>query len=346
MNRRDAFLQLVIARIREFYREPHAIFWVYGFPLMLAGILGAAFAGSRPQPPTVDIQATEQNEKDEAVAKALRDGGLNAEIHPKETADKRLVHGKVDLVVAVKGSEVAYRYDPARAESSLARRWVDSILVRANTGGQAPKASDEELSEPGTRYIDFLMPGLIGMNIMGGGLFGIGFVLVDFRVRKLFKRMMATPIHRGDFLLSMFASRLIFLFPEMIALLLFAKLAFRVPMEGSFFLMAGIILLGAFAFAGIGLLLGCRTEKTEVMSGFINLVMIPSYLLSGIFFSSSRYPAVMQPLIQALPLTQLNECLRGVFQGQGIAELGWRMAILAAWGVICFALALRWFKWN
>lgn len=346
MNRRDAFLQLVLARIREFYREPHALFWVYGFPLMLAGILGWAFASARPVPPTIDVEQSDLSEIEQKIVRSLSDEGMKVEIFARAAAEKRLSHGQTDLIVVPKAEGFAYRFDPARAESALARRWVDATLVRASLGDQAPKPIDETLSKPGTRYIDFLMPGLIGMNIMGGGLFGIGFVLVDFRVRKLFKRMMATPIHRGDFLLSMFASRLIFLFPEMFVMLLFARLAFGVPIEGSYLLLAAIIFLGAFSFAGIGLLLGCRTEKTEVMSGFINLVMIPSYLLSGIFFSPTRYPAAVQPLIQALPLTQLNESLREVFRGEHISVFGWRLAILAAWGVICFLLALRLFKWN
>jgi ABC-type multidrug transport system permease subunit len=203
------------------------------------------------------------------------------------------------------------------------------------------------VQEHGKRYIDRLLPGLIGMNLMGGGLFGVGFVLVDMRVRKLFKRLLATPMRHGDFLMAILASRLLFLLPEMFLLLMFGALVLKVPIYGSLVTLLIVILVGAAAFAGLGLLLGCRTEKTESMSGYINATMLPMYLLSGIFFSSRRFPDEIQPLIQALPLTQLINALREVMlEGAGLADVGWRLAILAAWAVVCFALALRFFRWR
>jgi ABC-type multidrug transport system permease subunit len=139
----------------------------------------------------------------------------------------------------------------------------------------------------------------------------------------------------------------LFLIPEIAALLFFVWLIFGVPIEGSMLSVLLIILLGASSFAGLGLLLGCRTEKTETMSGYINLIMLPSYLLSGVFFSSKRFPDAAQPYIQALPLTQINDALREVMlEGASLTKVSWRLAILAAWGVVCFALALRWFRWR
>ena len=215
------------------------------------------------------------------------------------------------------------------------------------TSFDAAAARDVTVEEPGTRYIDFLLPGLVGMNIMGGGLFGVGFVLVDMRVRKLFKRLMATPMRHGDFLLSLLSARLLFLLPEMFALLVLGCWMFQVPVRGSLPALVVAILLGASAFSGLGLLLGCRTEKTETMSGLINLVMLPMYLLSGIFFSSDRFPAEMQPVIQALPLTHLNDALREIMlEGAGFVEVGWRLAILAGWSAVSFAAALHFFRWR
>ena len=182
---------------------------------------------------------------------------------------------------------------------------------------------------------------------MGGGLFGVGFVLVDMRVRKLFKRLLATPMHRGDFLLVPFDFASLVSAAGNGAVADRLRLVFGVTMQGSWGTLMLVVLLGAGAFAGLGLLLGCRTEKTETMSGFINLVMVPSYLFSGVFFSSKRFPDAVQPFIQALPLTQLNDALREVMlEGAGLSQIGWRLALLAGWGVICFALALRWFRWR
>jgi ABC-type multidrug transport system permease subunit len=344
MTRWRAFRQLVLARLREFFREPEAIFWVYGFPILLALGLGVAFKGSKPAPPEVDV-AQDAGGRAEAVHQTLQRAGIPVEVHPEAACQERLRKGKTALYVVPgeKGSQ--YVYDEARSESVLARYWVDAVLLRGDAPAPAPP--DILVSERGSLYIDFLMPGLIGMNIMGGGLFGVGFILVDMRVRKLFKRLMATPMHRGDFLLSLLTSRLLFLLPEMAALLLVGRLFFGVPIEGAFVTLLLVILLGALAFAGLGLLLGCRTDKTETMSGYINVVMLPMYLLSGVFFSSKRFPEAIQPLIQTLPLTQLNDALREVMlEGAGLGQIGWRLAILAAWAGVCFGLAVRWFRWR
>ena len=344
-HRWQPFTQLVLARIREFYREPEVLFWVYGFPLLLAVGLGIAFAGREPQRPDVDVQ---EGPGAEDVKKILDVEKFTVEIHPKDECEKRVITGKTVLYIVPRGNKVEeYVFDPTRVdrEPILARYWAEAALRRARDGAEEPKES--YLEEPGSRYIDFLLPGILGMNIMGGGLFGIGFVLVDMRVRKLFKRLLATPMRHSDFMLALLASRLLFLVPEMLVIFFAGRLWFGVPMYGSYVTLIVVILVGAAAFAGLGLLLASRTEKTEAISAYLNLVMLPSYLLSGVFFSSKRFPDVVQPVIQALPLTQLNDALREVMlEEKDFTAVGWRIAILAAWAVVCFALALRWFRWR
>ena len=347
MSRRHAFVQLILARVREFFREPEAIFWVYGFPLILAVGLSTAFSSQEPETPRVDVQGQQGDRRAETIVATLKDAKLTVSLQPAAASMERLKNGKIALVIVPQGEGLEYHYDPARSESVLARYWVDSVLARGQAGPASARATDVIVSEPGQRYIDFLLPGLIGMNILGGGLFGVGFVLVDMRVRKLFKRLMATPVHRGDFLLSLLTARLLFLLPEMLVLLLVGWLAFSVPMKGSFLLLLVVIVAGSFAFSGVGLLVGCRTEKMETMSGLTNLIMLPMWLLSGIFFSAKRFPDEMQPFIQALPLTQLNDALREVMlEGAGLFDIAGRIGYLAAWAVVTFALALRWFKWR
>jgi ABC-2 type transport system permease protein len=337
------FVQLVLARIREFYREPEVLFWVYGFPLLLAAVLGIAFAGKEPQRPTVDVQ---DGAGAESIAEVLKADGFDVEIQTKAECEARLVKGKTALYVVPQSGAPEYHYDRTQDESVLARYWVEATLSRARSDPNT-QPPDKLVEEPGKRYIDRLLPGLIGMNLMGGGLFGVGFVLVDMRVRKLFKRLMATPMRHGDFLMAILASRLLFLLPEMLLLLMFGTLVLGVPLRGSLVTLLVVILVGATAFAGLGLLLGCRTEKTETMSGYINATMLPMYLLSGIFFSSRRFPDQIQPLIQALPLTQLINALREVMlEGASLANISGRLAILAAWAIVCFALALRFFRWR
>jgi ABC-2 type transport system permease protein len=347
MNRWHPLGQMVLARFREFYREPEAIFWVYCFPLLLAVVLGLAFSGRAPQPPVVDVEQVDDQKAIDDVVAPLTAAKFKVEVFSKEECAVRLRTGKSELTIIPGTGGLTYVYDQSRADSELARQWADSVLVRARAGETVFEPTDSFLTEPGSRYIDFLLPGLIGMNLMGGGLFGIGFVIVDMRVRKLFKRLLATPMRRTDFLLSLLISRLAFLIPEMSMLLLVGSFGFGVPMNGDPLALTIVILAGVAAFDGLGLLIACRTEKTETVSGLINLCMLPMYLVSGTFFSSKRFPDAVQPLIQALPLTQVNDGLREIMlEGQGLTYVAWRIGILLIWAVICATLGLRWFRWR
>jgi len=347
MNRWHQFTQLLLSRFREFYREPEVIFWVYGFPILLAVGLGIAFYNRKPDPPLVDIQSESNSAEADQLRQALEMEKIKVEMHSPEECRRRLEIGQSALYIVPLAAQYEYVYDETRTESREARFQVDSIIQRWKTADKPWPTTDQLMTEPGSRYIDFLLPGLMGMNLMGGGLWGIGFVLVDMRVRKLLKRLLATPMRRGDFLLSILSARLLFMLPEMVLLLLVGFLIFGVPMRGNFLTLGLAILVGACCFSGIGLLVACRAQKTETVSGLMNLVMLPMWLLSGIFFSSKRFPDVMQPLIQALPLTQLNDALREIMlEGKSLGFVAWRIVIMAGWGIVTFVLALKWFRWQ
>ncbi len=240
-----------------------------------------------------------------------------------------------------------YHYDKNRSESAEARYRLDSEIQRWKGGKASWPTEDRLITELGNRYIDWFMPGLVGMNLMGGGLWGVGFVLVDMRIRKLLKRLLATPMRRSDFMLSILAGRLILMIPDMLVLLGVAVLGFHVPLRGNLLTLIVVIVVGASAFAGLGLLISSRTEKMETVSGLMNLVMMPMWLLSGVFFDSKRFPEVMQPFIQALPLTQLNDALRQVMlDGASLAAVSTPVLVLTGWAVVTFALALKLFRWE
>jgi ABC-type multidrug transport system permease subunit len=224
---------------------------------------------------------------------------------------------------------------------------VDDVLQRA-AGRQDPIATkDVAMTEPGARYIDFLVPGLLGMNLMGSGMWGVGFVIVDMRVRKLLKRFVATPMKRADFLWSMIGGRLVFMIPELVIVLGTGVLFFGIVIKGSLFAILVFSLAGAISFSGLGLLVASRAQRIETVSGLMNLVQLPMWLFSGIFFSSDRFPGMLQPFVQSLPLTQLNNALRAVIlEGAPLHSQMFRFAVLAAWGLIPFLVALRWFRWN
>jgi len=337
-------VQLTLARMREFYREPEAIFWVFGFPLVLAFALGIAFRNRGPGELKVGVLRAPG---DSAIASALdRAPGLAAAVLDSSEARVELRTGRIALLV-VSGTPLVYRYDSTRTESRLARLEADAALQRARGRADAAPVRDERITEPGARYIDFLIPGLLGMNLMGSGLWGIGFSVVQARTKKLLKRLMATPMRRGHYLLSFILSRLLFLFLEIAALVGFGWLMFGVGVRGSYVALALITVLGALSFAGLGMLVASRARTIEAVSGLMNLVMLPMWILSGTFFSYARFPDAMQPFVKALPLTALNDALRAVMiDGTGLMRLGAPLAIVAGWGAVSFVIALQIFRWR
>ena len=341
---RSPLVELTLARLRELLREPEAIFWVFVFPIVLAGILGLAFRSRPPEP--LPVAVADGPRAAERLTALTAGGDLVANVLPEAEAKQALVRGRVVLVVSA-GEPPEYVYDPTQPESRAARMSVDAALQRAAGRADAFTPARVEITEPGTRYVDFLVPGLLGMNLMGTGMWGIGFSLVVARNGKLLKRLVAAPARRSHILTAQILSRLLFLVPEAAALLLFAYFLLGVPLRGSVLLLTTVSVLGALAFSGLGLLTAARPRTIEGVSGLMNLVMVPMWVFSGIFFSTERFPAALQPFIQALPLTALNDALRGVMlDGAGVAGLGSELALLAAWGAVSFAIAVRIFRWH
>jgi len=338
--------QLTLARFREFYREPAALFWVYGFPLILAVALGIAFRDRPVEKINIDV-VTGSSAAEALVTKLETDKRITVTRSDAATARTRLRTAKTGLIVTPDGTGWRYTIDPNRPDSALARSAAENVLLRLLVPTAPPQPPDEEMTEVGGRYIDFLMPGLIGLNLMGGGLFGVGFVVVDMRMRKLLKRFLATPMRKSDFLLSLMLSRMVFTLTEIGVLLTFAYFAFDIRCTGSVLALASVIVLAATAFAGLGLLIASRAKTIETVSGLMNAIMLPMYVLSGVFFPSDRFPEVMQPFIQILPLTVVNDALRAVMnEGKGFGAVAWPAAVLAVWGGVSFAVALRIFRWR
>lgn len=337
-------LELTLARLRELLREPEAVFWVFVFPIVLAAVLGLAFR-SRP-PEALPVAVAEGPQAVGRVAVLSAGGDLAPRLLSEAEAQQALIRGRVVLVVLA-GEPPAYVYDPTQPESRAARMAVDAALQKAAGRADAFTPGRVEIAEPGTRYVDFLVPGLLGMNLMGTGMWGIGFSLVVARNGKLLKRLVAAPARRSHILAAQILSRLLFLVPEAAALLLFAYFLLGVPLRGSLLALGGVSVLGALAFSGLGLLTAARPRTIEGVSGLMNLVMVPMWVFSGIFFSTERFPASIQPLVQALPLTALNDALRGVMlDGAGLGALVPELANLGAWGVVSFAIAVRVFRWQ
>lgn len=338
--------QLTLWRTREFLREPEAVFWVFAFPIILSLALGIAFKNRGPDVVKVGIPSGPGAADVKAALDSAGGKKVDAVVLDSVDANNRLRTGGVALLV-IPGEPVTLRYDSTRQESDLARLVVEDALQAAAGRRDVREVREVRVTEPGSRYIDFLIPGLLGMNIMGTGLWGIGFGLVTARQRKLLKRFLASPMRKSDFMLAFMLSRLIFLTVEVVSVVLFAWLVFSIPVRGSVFAIAGVVLLGAMSFAGIGLLVASRARTVEGVSGLMNLVMMPMWICSGVFFSWSRFPEAVQPAIRALPLTALNDALRAVMiDGATVGGVSGMLAIVAAWGLVTFAVAFKIFRWN
>jgi ABC-2 type transport system permease protein len=334
--------QLTLVRVREFIREPEALFWALIFPVLLAAGLGVAF---RNRPPQVLKIATDTP----ALAESLRQEQLlDVTLLSASNAEAALRTGQVALLAeAAPDGTVVYRFDDTNPEGRTARLLADGAIQRAAGRTSPVRAADRLMREPGSRYIDFLIPGLVGMGIMGNGIWGLGFAIVDARRKKLMKRIIATPMPRHYYLLSFLFFRMMLLGVEAGVPIGFGLLVFGVPLRGSLLVLAGLCVLGSLAFSALGLLIASRARTIEAVSGLMNIVMLPMWIVSGLFFSAQRFPDAVQPVIKALPLTALIDALRAnMLQGAGFPQLARESGTLGAWLIVCFVLALKLFRWR
>ena len=343
----NPLVQLTLVRFREFLREPEAVIWVFVFPVVLAAGLGIAFRNRPPEVTKIGavtpaLKAALSSEKLLDVteysaadgAQALRTGKIALLAEPGSPVDSN--HG-----------QILYHYDETNPDGRTARMLADQAVQRAAGRADPVPASDRLVREPGSRYIDFLLPGLLGMNLMGSGIWSLAFTIVDARRKKLMKRLIATPMPRYYYLLSFLFSRLLMLVAEIAVIAGFGVLVFQVPERGSWAGLFLLCILGSLSFSSIGLLIASRVQTIEAASGLANLVMMPMWVVSGVFFSAERFPNVVQPIIHALPLTALIDALRAfMLQGEPLAHLATELAILSTWLVLCFVLALKLFRWR
>ena len=335
-------IQLTLVRVREFTREPEAVFWALFFPILITAGLGVAFRSRPAEVLKIAVAGPE-------LARAARQApGLDVTETDAATAEQLLRTGKVALVVEPgNGSGVVFRFDDTNPEGRTARMLADDAIQRGAGRGDPVATSNSVMREAGSRYIDFLVPGLVGLGIMSNTLWGLGFSIVDARRRKLTKRLIATPMSRASYLLSYLVWRMMVLVVEVGVPVGFGVLAFGVPVRGRLIDLVIVSVLASLSFSALALLIASRARTIEAVSGLMNLAQVPMWILSGVFFSAQRFPDVVQPFIAALPLTALIDALRAnMLQGAGLGELLPELGVLAAWLVICFALALKLFRWR
>jgi ABC-2 type transport system permease protein len=337
----SSLYQLTMVRFRLFLREPEAIFWIFLFPILLAVGLGIAF---RNRPADVLQVGATTSELTQAL---VADKGLTASTMDEAQGTHELATGKILLLAIQRGSGVGYKYDDTNPDARTARLLVDRAIQAAAGRHDAVPIGNELIHETGARYIDFVVPGLLGMNLMGSAIWGMGFAIVEARQKKLLKRLVASPMPKWQYLASFLLSRLVMLVIEVGAFLGFARLVFGVPFRGSLAQLILLCLMTSLAFSALGLLVSSRAKTMEAASGLMNLVMLPMWILSGVFFSASRFPQVIQPIVRALPLTAAIDAMRGnMLQGMNLGQQLPEIAILLAWFSVPFVVSLRIFRWR
>ena len=337
----SSLYQLTMIRFRLFLREPEAIFWIFVFPILLAVGLGIAF---RNRPADVFQVGATTAQLTQALA---ADKGLTAATMSKADGTRALATGSILLLVIKTPDGVSYEYDDTNPDARTARMVADRAIQTAAGRREAVHAENQLVHETGSRYIDFVVPGLLGMNLMGSAIWGMGFSIVESRQKKLLKRLVASPMPRWQYLASYLLSRLSMLVIEVVGFLGFARLIFGVPFRGSLWQLGLLCVLTSLAFSALGLLVASRAKTMEAASGLMNLVMLPMWILSGVFFSATRFPGVIQPVVRALPLTAAIEALRGnMLQGTNLGQQTAQIGILLAWLVVAFAISLRIFRWR
>lgn len=340
---------ITLTRLKEFVRRPEAVFWVYFFPILMVLVLGIAFRNQTQEVFPVDIIAGPHAE---TMKQHLDENSqIEAAIISLEDSRKRLRTGKTTLAISATDpaneKTIDYLMDPQRPGAAQVRNLVDDQLQTSFGRADAFTATQTEFDEPGGTFVDFLVPGLLGIGLMGGGMWGVGFAIVDMRIRKLLKRYMATPMRRSDFLISMLLSRLVFMVPQVLLLIVFSYFLFDYRVYGSLGAVTVLVFLGAMEFAAIGLVVGSRAQTLETASGLMNLVMLPMWTLCGAFFSYERFPEIVHPLIKLLPLTPIIDSLRGVMmEGESLLAQWPEMLVMVAWTVIPFTVAMAIFRWR
>jgi len=327
-------------RLRIFRREPEALFWTFGFPLVVTLVLGIAFRPSAPEPlPVVVVGGAE----DAALVEQLaRSGELDVRLVGAAEAVTALGRGGALLVVEP-GQVPVLRYDATRPESRLAR-----AIAEAAIDGRASESSESrQSSEAGDRYVDFLVPGLIAMNVMTVCLWGIGWNVVDARKSRLLRRLAVVPMRRTHYLGSFLIAHVVLVIATLAVVIGFAALAFDVPLEGSVLGLVFVIGLGSASFSGLGVLLASRTANVEVLSGMINAASLLQLIGSGVFFSTSHFPDAVVTGLRALPLTALVDAVRAIMlEGRPLQELPLELGVLTVWMAITSLVGLRIFRWS
>ncbi len=368
---------LILAQFREIVREPGVLFWGILFPILMSLGLGLAFTKK------ADVIRKVAVIKDLNTSNAIGDtcvlsqflmkkcernpsSGLDSWVWKYTIKDEKLGNsifliynmkwdeamtllkrGTINILLVRQDNSVEYHFDPMNPDAQLTYLKLITVVGNGNIQPERSNSEIKPLTVSGTRYIDFLVPGLMTMGIMMSSMWGISYGIIEKRSKKLLRRLVATPMLKSHFLIAMITVRIIMNFIESGALFIFAILAFKMSIQGNVSALILLFISGNIAFAGLAIMTSSHTSNTEVGNGLINFVVMPMMILSGIFFSYQNFPDWSLSVIRLLPLTILTDGVRSIFnEGAGFREVFFPILILTSIGVIFFSIGLKIFKWH
>jgi ABC-2 type transport system permease protein len=340
----STLLKLVLIQIKDFVREPEIIFWAVVFPIGISGILGLAFASQEDTIRGIAIVKEQGNPHVvEEISKAVSSEKFAFFSCSEEEAILKLKRGEIDLYLKTQSEKKwSYHFDPKNSQGQLTYLMLEKEINQE----KSIERPVEAVTSKGNRYIDFLIPGLLALGIMNSCIWGIGWNLIDSRIKKLLRRMVATPMKKSTFLTAHMITRFIVIFCEASLLFLFARLVFGLEIQGSLLALLLVYIAGTFAFAGIAILTSSRASNTQVGNGLINAVVLPMTIVSGVFFSYHNFPDWIEVFVKYLPLTLLAESIRAIFnEGAGLAQVFGACVILFLIGLVTFVSGLKIYKW-
>jgi len=369
--------QLIVALFREIIREPGVLFWGILFPILMSAGLGLAFtkkadvtrkvavinnseiasAGTGAEVVSGFLQnCCERNLSEDKEAwqwkYVIKDEKLGNSIFlfysmPWKEAMQLLKRGTINVILLDRDGSVEYHFDPMNPDAQLTYLKLSNLFGKSDIIPEKNNSEIKPLTVSGTRYIDFLVPGLITMGVMMSCMWGISYGIIEKRSKKLLRRLVATPMKKSHFLIALITVRIAMNFIESAVLFFFSLIAFKITIQGDISTLIIMFLAGNIAFAGIAVFVSSNTSNTEVGNGLINFVVFPMMVLSGIFFSYQNFPEWSLPVIKNLPLTMLTDGIRSIFnEGAGYHEVALPIIILLTIGALFFSAGLKIFKWH
>ena len=349
------FLAMVKANLKMTVRNRQALFWNLAFPAIFILIFGAVFSGSDGVEFDVGITGESSPYRD-AVTEALESSDtFNVHVGEASEEDERLRDNDRDYVLTFAApaegefvTPVDIAYDEAQGPNAdVGLSVLSQFLMTVGGGENAVPITTHPIETLDIDYIDFFVPGILGMSLMNSGVIGLSTAFVTYREKGILRRIKVTPFSLTSFILARIVTTLVVAVLQAVVLVGLGVALYGMTLRGNPFLILLVVMIGGLAFLAIGFALSGMARNAETAASYANLVTFPMLFLSGTFFAIDSLPAWLQGLTRILPLRYLIDALREpMMRGNGIGSIWLDLLVLLAVFVVAMGIAVRFFKWD